>query len=314
MANILIIKYGALGDVVMATSLIKQIQDHHSEDTVHLLTSTPFASLFENWNDLTVTTFPRKGFVTTIKTILWMRQNNFNRLYDLQSNDRSRLICALSGVKQRVGNHPLFPYNIHPEEKYTGQCHIFDRMLEVIKCAGVQSKMALPILPASVTEKNTINQWLQKSSMEPKSFVIMHAGSSPGHENKRWPYYQALATKLKSSGYNIVWIGADADIDLNNTMSKTVGINATNLFNIVELAELGRHAKFAITNDSGPMHILSCSEIPIYAFFGPTNWKRNHAIGQGNNIFAASNGNLDQITVDQVINRLYTDNLLSNDP
>jgi len=28
------------------------------------------------------------------------------------------------------------------------------------------------------------------------------------------------------------------------------------------------------------MHILSCSEIPVYAFFGPTNWKRAHAIGQ----------------------------------
>jgi len=309
MANILIIKFGALGDVVMATSLIKQIQDHHPEDTVHFLTSNQFVSLFENWNDLTVSAFPRRGFISTIKTIRWIRQKNFDRLYDLQSNDRTRLICALSRVKQRVGNHPFFPYNIHPEEKYTGQCHIFDRMLEVINCAGIQSKMAFPTLPASETEKNKISQWLQENSLEPESFVIMHAGSSPEHKNKRWPYYQELATKLKSKGYDTVWIGADADIDLNNSMCKIVGINATNLFNVVELAELGRYAKFAITNDSGPMHILSCSEIPVFAFFGPTYWKRNHAIGQGDNVFAATNGNLDQITVNQVINRLHSDGL-----
>ena len=115
MADILIIKLGALGDVVMSTSLIKQIQDHKPEDKIYLLTSTPFLSLFDNWDNLSVTAFPRKGIVSTINTISWIRQNNFDRLYDLQSNDRTRLICALSGVRQRVGNHPVFPYNIKAE-------------------------------------------------------------------------------------------------------------------------------------------------------------------------------------------------------
>jgi ADP-heptose:LPS heptosyltransferase len=28
------------------------------------------------------------------------------------------------------------------------------------------------------------------------------------------------------------------------------------------------------------MHVLSCSGIPVYAFFGPTNWAQSHALGQ----------------------------------
>ena len=44
--------------------------------------------------------------------------------------------------------------------------------------------------------------------------------------------------------------------------------------------ELGRRARFAVTNDSGPMHVLSCAGIPLYAFFGPTSAARSHALGQ----------------------------------
>jgi hypothetical protein len=61
------------------------------------------------------------------------------------------------------------------------------------------------------------------------------------------------------------------------------------------------------------MHILSCSEIPVYSFFGPTNWRRNHAIGQQLNILSAKIGekfqptSLDKITVGQVIDRLRAD-------
>jgi len=35
-----------------------------------------------------------------------------------------------------------------------------------------------------------------------------------------------------------------------------------------------------MTNDSGPMHILSTAGLPVYAFFGPTDWQRSHAQGQ----------------------------------
>jgi ADP-heptose:LPS heptosyltransferase len=28
------------------------------------------------------------------------------------------------------------------------------------------------------------------------------------------------------------------------------------------------------------MHVLSCAGIPVYAFFGPTNVERSHALGQ----------------------------------
>jgi len=58
------------------------------------------------------------------------------------------------------------------------------------------------------------------------------------------------------------------------------GIDATGRFDYRELAILAGHAAFAVTNDSGPMHVMSIAGLPVYAFFGPTDWRRSHALGQ----------------------------------
>ena len=133
MENVLIIKLGALGDVVISTSLIKQIQSFHSTDKIFLLTSKPFDTIFHAWKDLNIHTVERKGLLNTLRTMTWIRKSRFNTVYDLQSNDRTGLYCAVSRASKRIGNHPRYPYNIHPKEAYKGQCHIYDRMLTVLK-------------------------------------------------------------------------------------------------------------------------------------------------------------------------------------
>jgi len=279
MANILILKLGALGDVVMATSLINQIQRFHATDNLFLLTSAPFDEIFREWKGLTVHPVKRKGLLNNLRTITWIRKNNFESVYDLQSNDRSGLYCALSGISRRIGNHPRYPYNVHPEKPYRGQCHIYDRMLAVLESAGIKAEHLAPSLPALDKEKQHIKTWLKENKLVKDNFIIIHAGGSRQHPEKRWPYYKQLAEALSARNKAIVWIGGNDDIEINESLSSIAGINASMQFTFSELAELGRQALFAITNDSGPMHILSCSGIPVYAFFGPTNWRRNHAIG-----------------------------------
>jgi len=324
MANVLIIKLGALGDVVMATSLIKQIQSFHSADNLFLLTSTPFDTFFHDWKGLNVHTVKRKGLRNSLRTIAWIRDNHFESVYDLQSNDRSGLYCALSGIHRRIGNHPRYPYNVHPEESYRGQCHIYDRMLAVLESAGIRAEHLAPSLPASDEEKQRIKTWLKENKLVKDSFIIIHAGGSRQHPDKRWPYYKQLAEALSARNKSIVWIGGNDDIEINESLSSIAGINACMQFTFSELAELGRQASFAITNDSGPMHILSCSDTPVYAFFGPTDWQRNHAIGQRDHVLspqtmsaneASANLNgavfssvsLDKINLLSVLDRLETD-------
>lgn len=313
MSNILVLKFGALGDVVMSTSLVRQIQNHHKGDQIFLVTSPAYTSVFKNWDGLNILAFKRKGLVEMAKMIWWVRKTGFSRVYDLQSNDRTSVICALSGIKERVGNHPRYPYTHHPDDGWAGQCHIYERMLAVLGSAGINTESCPPLLLSSGPENSRVTNWIRNNNLTPGSFVILHAGASSDHPEKCWPYFLDLAKAIDHAGYAIVWVGTDTEAEENRQRAGTVGVDASNIFSITELAELGRRACFAVTNDSGPMHILSASGIPVFAFFGPSNWLRSHATGQLENVIIPPGFSrntyrpaaLDKIAVPYVISILH---------
>jgi len=318
--KILIIKLGALGDIITSTSVIDQIKKHHQHDDVSLLTSSSFKDLFSNVENLNIVSFKRKGLLNKIKTILWIRKQCFDRIYDLQSNDRTSIYCALSGSPFRAGNHPRFPYHVHPANKYIGECHSFERLNQIIESAGIPPASALPFLPIPNNIITEVSNWLKDNNLFEKPIVLLHAGSSPLHLKKRWPYFAELGSTLAKS-LNVVWIGGNDDIELNKILSKNTGINATNAFNILGLAELGKRAKFAVTNDSAPMHILSCSQIPVFGLFGPTYARRTHALGQIDNVITVNDiiadndqsfepQDISKISFNKVLNKLRDKKLL----
>lgn len=286
--KILVIKLGALGDVVIATPIIRRIQAHHRDADLWVLTSPAYAELFAAWQGIHVKTIERHGLKNLVRAIAWIRSMRFDRIYDLQSNDRTSVIMALSGAKVRVGNHPRFPYTHHPGYTYRGEEHIFDRMNRVLESAGVPPARPEPHIPVSDPSRKKVLAWLESKGLLGKDYVVMHAGASRRWETKRWPYYAELAERLHGQGFNIVWVGGDDDAETNRVLASRTGVDATGRFTIPELVELGRHARFAVTNDSGPMHALSASGIPVFAFFGPTDWKRSHAVGQGEHVMAST--------------------------
>ncbi len=318
--KVLVIKLGALGDIITSTAIIKRIIQHHHEDQVYLLTSISFNNLFSSFENLNVFSFERKGLINTVKTIAWIRKQRFDRIYDLQSNDRTTIYCALSGCRFRAGNHPRYPYHVHPKSKFIGQCHSFDRLNQILESSKINQAEPLPFLPVTKSIKNEVTHWLDIKKLSDKPFVLLHAGSSPMHLQKRWPYFSELASVL-SKIYTVIWIGGEDDKELNNTLSQKTGINATNAFSILALAELGRKAKFAVTNDSAPMHILSCSQIPVFGLFGPTYARRTHALGQLDNVITANNiiakndqdfepQDIARISIEMVLDKLKTKGLL----
>ena len=286
-----IIKLGALGDIIMSTPIIKSLVAEHKNDDLYLLTSPPYAELFNDWPGLTVKQVPRKGLAASFKSVCWLRSLGFDRVYDLQSNDRSRILCSLSSIEEKVGNHNCYPYTHHPGDMYRGQNHIFDRHKQLLASVDITVVETAPWLPVPLQAHERVRLWLQAHSLDDKKLVLMHAGASVLHPRKRWPHFLTLAETLAASGYTVVWLGADDDADINARLADVVGIDASNAFSIVELIALAQKSLLAITNDSGPMHVLACASLPVYALFGPTNWRRNHAIGQREHVISLNKSN-----------------------
>ena len=315
--DILIIKLGALGDVVMATGLIERILQHHEPRRVTLLTSPTYGGLFSARPDLELKTFDRSSLRATLATVLWMRNRRFLRVYDLQSNDRTGVMCSLSGIPQRAGNHPRYPYNIHPQSHYVGQYHIHTRMLEILDAAGIVSDAAAPRLYPFEADREMVYAWLQQRDLSERKFVIMHAGTSALRSEKRWPYFAELALSLARRKRLTLWVGGADDRHTNAELARTTGVDATAEFSPLQLLALTSHAEFAITNDSGPMHLLSCGPIPVYGLFGPSNWRRNHAVGQRDRVLSLNRGEpvfratrLERLKMDHVVRQLEQDGVL----
>lgn len=288
MPGVLIIKFGALGDVLMAAPLVRRIVDHHGTQSMHVLTAPGQREFFTRWPGVAVQAFPRRGIGAMAAAAWWLRRQRFTRIYDLQSNDRSGMLCAVSGAGERVGNHPRFPYTHHPRTPWRGDIPIHARWRDVLASAGVDPGPAVPWLPVTTEERDSARNWANHHGLEAGHFAILHAGASPGHGSKRWPYFAALARELCGAGINVVWAGGADDADLNRDLARTGGVDACAAFTLTGLAALGELARFAVVNDSAPMHALACSHIPVFGLFGPTDWRRNHAMGQAAHVIAAA--------------------------
>jgi ADP-heptose:LPS heptosyltransferase len=284
--KVLIIKLGALGDIVMSTPLVCAIKKHHQRSQTVLLTAIQFGYIFENFDGISIKTFDRHSLYRTLEIAKWIRSNNFTHIYDLQGSRRTGILTLMSRAAFRAGNHNSLSYTHFPAAPWKGQQHIFDRMCLLLKTCDINVHERRPILKASKVIEDKISSWLESHSLHTNAYVIMHAGSSPLKPEKRWPYFSALALYFQSKNITTVWVGAIDDESLNIALSEVTGVNASTAFDIFELAELGRKARFAVTNDSGPMHILAAANIPIFGIFGPTDWSRNHALGQEENVIA----------------------------
>ena len=279
--KILIIKLGALGDVVLATPQLARLLDAHAADRVTLLTAPDYRELLGGFHGLQLVCFKRKGLFSMLCLLHWLLRQQFDVVYDLQGSLRSRVITLLTQAQVRAGPVPAFAYT-HMPLAASHSHHAFERFNAVLLAAGVEAAPAVPCLPVSTSAQACVDSWLQQQGLAGRRLALMHAGASQGWPSKRWPesYFLGLAKALEARGLIVIWLGGEMERDLNSRLANHTGWNATAVFNHGELAALGRRAAFAVTNDSGPMHLLSGAGLPVYACFGPTDWQRSHALGQ----------------------------------
>lgn len=280
----LIIKMGALGDVVLCTPQIERILEHHPGET-WLLTAPTFAPLFAGHPRLRVAAFPRQGAGAMWNTLRWMRARRFATVYDLQGSDRSRALTLLSGARRRVGIAPRWVYTHSPRHDDIRE-HVFPRLNRLIESAGLPAAQPRPRVWPTAEECRIVAERMAAARLPAQGFALLHAGSSARWPSKRWApeHFVALAHGMEAAGVVPVWIGGADEAELNRTLAAQVGRDLTGAVSLPGLSELARHARFAVVNDSGPMHLLSAAGIPVYAFFGPTDWRRHHAVGQAERV------------------------------
>ncbi len=268
MADILVIKLGALGDFVQALGPFAAIRRHHANDRITLLTTPPFADLARasGYFDVVETC----GRPKALAVCGWLRlmrvlNSGFARVYDLQTSDRSSFYRNLMGFPfsrppewSGIAAGSSHPHK-NPQRDFQ---HTIERQREQLLNAGITD---VPLADMSWAEAD-VRRFALKSP-----YVLFVPGGSSHRPDKRWPSgrFAALARRLVSAGITPVLLGTREEAQLlKSVASAAIGTkNLAGATSLIEIAVLARDARAAVGNDTGPLHLIAATGIPVVALF-----------------------------------------------
>lgn len=292
--RILIIKWSALGDVVLASALFEDIHRAFADREIHLNVLPPWDALFREdprfhqvfASHLRDRHHPIRALRQWLSHVRRMR---YDLVIDLQSNDRSRLLLALlrlggRRIPYRVGNHLRFPYNIGPID-LPRSVHAATRMRAALQAAGIPAVTPRPVLHIPEHNRARARALQQAHGLQPGRYAVLMPGCQAAGYLKRWGMerYGALARRLHAAGLErIVLIGGADERDECRGIEQACGpwlvnlCEQTELFDLVPLCE---SARLIVANDTGTAHLAAVTTVPTTVLCGPTDPRRVKPLG-----------------------------------
>ena len=268
--RILVIKLGALGDFILSFTAFSAIRRHHPQARIILLTTPPFKDLARKsgWFDEVWTDGRPKNWNLRdmLRLIRRLRRSGLDLVYDLQSSGRTLRYRRLMALP--FGSTASWPGAAHGGLMPAGDprpepVHTIERQIEQLSRAGI-TDIAQPDL-----------SWLTAGYPGrfglKDGFVLMAPGGSAHRPEKRWPAerYAELARRVAREGRRPVLLGAKAEREVNRRIAAATPevMDLTGKTNFFDIAAMATHAKVAVGNDTGPMHIIAVAGCPSVILF-----------------------------------------------
>ncbi len=287
-ARILVIKWGALGDLIAGTTALRALREHYPASSITVYSNPLMQQVCPPGTlvDEILTYETGKGpFPGTLRDQLRIVPAIRSRRPDLAINlrwnsERSAIMTGLSGARLRAGSGPrslAFLYNCRPP-RHTGRRHEFLRHLDILEPLGIVPARILPFVHCSRDDIEFAAQWYRSMGLKRERTVGMHPGAS--NPTKAWPWesYAECARRLCSiPNLKVVVTWGPGE---RETAERVVGpagggaLLAPETPSIGRLAALIGSAGLFVCNYSGPMNIAMAVETPLVALgcSSPEDW------------------------------------------
>ena len=297
--KILVVKLGALGDMIIALGPFQAIRNHHPNAHITLMTTGAYAEIGRRcglFDDILIDKRPDwHEFSKWLDLRKKLRGGKFDMVYDLQNNDRTSIYYRLfwpSSTPLWSGSAPKasFPF----EDPRPPTRHAFERHRDQLSSLGI-TDIPLPDVRWMDTDVSAFNL--------PENACLLVPGSAPHRSEKRWPpqHFIALCDRLLNNDMVPVILGTPSESVVTNEIAGAVpdAINLTGKTSLFDLATLGRAAKLAVGNDTGPMHLIGAAGAPsVVLFSGASSPYLSAPIGP--KITSLQEASLDRLSVDKV--------------
>lgn len=289
--NILIIKPGSLGDIVHSLPFLAAVKNHFPAVSIdwvvahglhpflkdHPMIDNLWVIKKDEWKKI-------RRIRKSLKEINALRRSLSLRHYDvavdLSGLFRSGLITYFSKAKIKLGfkesdegSPSFYTHKVHGSMRI----HAIDRYLEIAKYMGCKpGSIEYPFAPYDPNP-----EILQ--SLPPAYCIIAPSAGKPAN---RWgaEKFGLLASKLHLPA--VVTASASENDIAEKVVSHSKGnaISAAGKTGLKDLPGLIKKTAFFICNDTGPMHIATALNIPVFAIFGPANPIRTGPYGNNHTV------------------------------
>ena len=264
-------RYSALGDVVLATSVLDPLLERFPGATVEWVTDASYAPLLEGLPQLAAVHLLARdaGGAAALRGRL---RGRFDLAVDLQNKVRSRRLAAAAApervtFRKRTAGGVLLA--LVGRDRPLARARATALYAEALLPLGVKGpgRLHLHLSPSA--------RALAEDALAPAREPIVALAPGARWATKRWPAerFAAVADALAADGASVVLAGGPGDREafaaVRAAMRATPAADLSPL-PIDALAAALARVRLLVACDSGPVHLASAVGTPALALFGPT--------------------------------------------
>lgn len=286
MKRIVVVRTSALGDVVLATPVLRALHARWPGAEIHFVTSGAFAPLFDGLPGVTkVWRWEPKGRHVGLRgfarfAAALAAAGPFDLGVDLQNKVRTRLLLG----RLRPARVEVFVKRagvVAAARSLAGDDPVLDRgpaaalYLEALADLGLPAGDLLPAVVPPPTAVAAADRLLAAAEGAP--VVALAPGAR--WAVKRWPpeRFAEVGDAVAAQGARIVLAGGPADLEAFEAVRaamRAVPIGDTAGLDVAGLAAVLARCAVVVTCDSAPSHLAQAVGTPVVALFGPTSPRR----------------------------------------
>jgi len=277
--KVLVIRAGQLGDTVYASSIIEPLRHQFGNDTIidwvgktgiaRVYSKDPRINrIFEIKSRNTPVLFNRDK----LRIILHALQEPYDYIVNLELGTIFNDVMRLSRARHKIG----MPYRHFTEPKET---HAVENLILIYRSFLDDAALTCAI-PSII---GTSPDEMQSKFNLNNEYVVLVPANSHIHKthsinHRAWPlaHWCRLFSALNAQRIQAVIIGGAAEKDIFSGVCELPEniLDLTGRTSFPDLVGVIQGARAVITTDTGPSHIASAVNTPVYALIGPTNDKR----------------------------------------
>jgi ADP-heptose:LPS heptosyltransferase len=277
--QVLVVKLGAMGDVLRTSALLPDIVAAHERAAVTWIT-LPESLEIVRANPHVHRALGADGAAPILTT------RRFDAVYALDADEAGLALARMANAPVRrgfragehgtaVGVEPggdetLFRLGVNDAAKRANRRSYLELLLAT---AGLRYSGRRPSIVLGEDERDAVRA---EFADLPRPWIGVNAGASDRWQHKRWEPHHAAAfvARLHDEGMSAILFGAGDDVAANRALAKRFGARVRSFESIgrplrlfAALAELDA----LVTTDTLAMHAAWAFHRPIVALFGPTS-------------------------------------------